>query len=105
MRRSARERSLRVDHARRRFLRQSAVASAALMLGACARVPMPLRATGTDEVVVVGAGVAGLTCAHRLRQAGVPEEGIPGAKLAQARQLYQRLVVGGQHPADLVGER
>jgi len=67
----ARERALRVDHARRRFLRQSAVASAALMLGACARVPAPVRGADKDEVVVVGAGIAGLTCAHRLRQAGV----------------------------------
>ena len=29
------------------------------------------RADASDEVVVVGAGVAGLTCAYRLRQAGV----------------------------------
>src|SRR5512144_2621401 len=61
------EREARVDDARRRFLRASAGASAALMLGACA----PMRpARDEDEAVVVGAGVAGLTCAYRLRQAG-----------------------------------
>jgi monoamine oxidase len=63
------EHELRIDHARRRFLRQSAGASAALMLGAC--VPMRQRANESDEVVIVGAGVAGLICAYRLRQAGV----------------------------------
>ena len=62
------ERELRVDHARRRFLRQSAGASAALMLGACA--PMQ-RAHDDGKRCIVGAGIAGLTCAYRLRQAGV----------------------------------
>jgi monoamine oxidase len=62
------ERGLRVDHARRRFLRQSAGVSAALLLGACA--PMP-RERDDDAVVIIGAGAAGLTCAYRLRQAGL----------------------------------
>ena len=65
----ARERELRVDHARRRFLAQSMSASAALMLAAC--VPVLPRREVAGDVVIVGAGIAGLTCAHRLRQAGV----------------------------------
>jgi len=65
----ARDRELRVDRTRRRFLTQSVAASAALMLPACVRTPP--RATGDDAVAIVGAGVAGLTCAYRLRQAGV----------------------------------
>jgi monoamine oxidase len=64
-----REREMRVDRARRRFLQQSAIASTSLLLGAC--MPASRRADGGDEVVVVGAGIAGLTCAYRLRQAGV----------------------------------
>ncbi|MET0229835.1 MAG: FAD/NAD(P)-binding protein, partial [Rhodanobacteraceae bacterium] len=64
-----RDRALRVDHARRRFLRDSAGASAALALAAC--VPMPLAKKDDDDIVIVGAGVAGLTCAYRLRQAGM----------------------------------
>jgi monoamine oxidase len=64
------EREARIDHARRRFLRQAAGASAALMLGACARAPMPAR-DNDDAVIIVGAGVAGLICAYRLRQAGI----------------------------------
>ncbi|MEO7323250.1 MAG: NAD(P)/FAD-dependent oxidoreductase [Dokdonella sp.] len=63
-----REREMRIDRARRRFLRQSLGASAALMLGACART-LP-RVDNTNDVVIVGAGIAGLTCAWRLRQAG-----------------------------------
>ncbi|HVT32234.1 MAG TPA: NAD(P)/FAD-dependent oxidoreductase [Rhodanobacteraceae bacterium] len=65
----ARDRELRVDRARRRFLVRSAAASAALMLPACVRAPS--RAFGDDEIVIVGAGVAGLACAYRLRQAGL----------------------------------
>ena len=65
----ARERESRVDRARRRFLRQSAGVSAALMAGACARTP-PRMHGDPDEVVIVGAGIAGLTAAWRLRQAG-----------------------------------
>jgi len=65
----ARDRELRIDASRRRFLRQSAAVSAALMLPACMQVPP--RKTSGDDVVIVGAGIAGLTCAWRLRQQGV----------------------------------
>lgn len=67
----ARECELRKNHARRRFLRQSAGASAALLLAACARVPLRGGTDANNDVVVVGAGIAGLTCAWRLRQAGI----------------------------------
>jgi monoamine oxidase len=66
----ARDRERRTDASRRRFLRASAGASATLMLAACAGVPVPRRAS-SDDVIIVGAGIAGLACAHRLRQAGV----------------------------------
>ena len=65
-----RERELRIDRARRRFVGQSVGVSAALMLGACARTP-PRGGGANDDVVIVGAGIAGLTAAWRLRQAGV----------------------------------
>lgn len=52
-------------HSRRRFLKTAAVATVAAPA---------LRAAKTDtggKVAIVGAGLAGLTCAYRLRQAGV----------------------------------
>ena len=75
----ARERELRLLHARRRFVQQSAGAAAALTLAACAGVPLAPLAQG-DDVVIVGAGVAGLTAAWRLRQAGV------GVQLYEAQE-------------------
>jgi len=65
-----RDRALRALGARRRFLQQSAGAAAVLTLAACARMPPPRSERG-DDVVIVGAGVAGLTAAWRLRQQGV----------------------------------
>lgn len=72
-----RARERRIDRARRRFLRQSAGVSAGLLLAACAALP---RRSSTDDVVIVGAGIAGLTCAYRLRQAGV------GVRLYEAQE-------------------
>jgi len=62
---------------RRELLRSSALAGAGLALG-CSAVARrndagagaPARTAG-GEVAIVGAGIAGLTCAWRLRQAGV----------------------------------
>ena len=61
-------RTQRIDHRRRRLL-QGAGASA--LLAGCQSLPAPMRANTDDEVAIVGAGIAGLTAAWRLRQAGV----------------------------------
>jgi (carboxyethyl)arginine beta-lactam-synthase len=57
------------------------------------------RKLGSHE----GSGTTG-TWTRLLLEAGVPEEGIRGAKSAQARRLHRRLVVGGEHPATLAAE-
>jgi monoamine oxidase len=59
-------------YSRRRFLRDTGTGAAALMLAACApRAATPAKAGDEREVAIVGAGIAGLTAAWRLRQAGI----------------------------------
>lgn len=57
---------------RRAFLQASSAAAAGVALGACAARKQAVRLLSAEPVVVVGAGIAGLTAAWRLHQAGVP---------------------------------
>lgn len=64
------ERALRAEGiSRRAFLARAAVGAAAVAVPAA--LPRPARAQAAEKVVVVGGGLAGLTAAYRLRQAGV----------------------------------
>jgi monoamine oxidase len=57
---------------RRALLKTTAVTAAGAALGCRGLTPRSASpASGGQQVVVIGAGIAGLTCAHRLTQAGV----------------------------------
>lgn len=62
------DREQRFDLSRRRLLQG---AGAGLVLAGCQSLPLPSADPAGDEVAIVGAGIAGLTAAWRLRQAGV----------------------------------
>lgn len=64
--------------------------------------PLATKANG-EKVVVVGAGIAGLHCAWRLRQAGVDVVVYEAAKRIGGRNLSDRKTFGPQH-CELGGE-
>jgi monoamine oxidase len=95
--------------ARRRFLGASLAAGASLMLPACAT--RPRRQTDAGRVVVIGAGFAGLACAHELHAAGVDvtvleaRSRVGGRVLSFGEYIPGRTIEGGgeligsNHPA------
>ncbi|HEX6203634.1 MAG TPA: FAD-dependent oxidoreductase, partial [Thermoanaerobaculia bacterium] len=72
---------------RRRFLATSALAAAGVAAG-CATAPR--RAAGGQRVVIVGAGIAGLTAAWRLAGNGVPVRVIEAQERIGGRMLSLR---------------
>lgn len=88
--------------ARRRFLQQGAAVASALALGACARVAP--KADPGDEVVVVGAGIAGLAAAWRLRQAGVAVRVVEAQARTGGRMLSLRDHFADGQVCELGGE-
>jgi len=87
---------------RREFLRQGAAAGALLGLAGCA--PGRGGGGGGDPVVIVGAGIAGLTAAHRLRQQGVPVRLFEAQNRIGGRMYSLRGHFPGGQVAELGGE-
>jgi monoamine oxidase len=63
------EKATAASWSRRQFVQRAGVAAATLAAGPMLRAKKPARPEA--KVVVVGAGLAGLTCAYRLKQAGI----------------------------------
>jgi monoamine oxidase len=78
----------RLRWTRRRFLQSAAVAAAGVLVGA-PRLARAAAPTGSD-VIVVGAGVSGLTCAYRLQQNGVRARVIEAATRIGGRMFSLR---------------
>ncbi len=73
---------------RREFVRDTLVVAGGLTLG-CRAQPKPATAAGPD-VVVLGAGIAGLACGYRLMEAGVPVRILEVQKRAGGRMWSLR---------------
>jgi monoamine oxidase len=94
----------RVNRARRRWLQGAASGAGALALAACRPAPLRLARAVDEEVVVVGAGIAGLTAAWRLRQAGVPVRVIEPASRVGGRMFSLRNHFSDGQVIELGGE-
>ncbi|PNY81680.1 hypothetical protein CVO96_10120 [Deinococcus koreensis] len=96
---------------RRAVLRASAGAAAGLALAACGQTAPPLASAlggqgkppaDGSPVAIIGAGVAGLTVAYRLHQAGIPYRIYEASQRAGGRM--QTLRGGFTKPVELGGE-
>ncbi|MCI0674054.1 MAG: FAD-dependent oxidoreductase, partial [Myxococcaceae bacterium] len=72
-------------------------------LAACATLPRVNRGDAPD-VLIVGAGIAGLTCAWRLRQAGVPVQVVEAQERAGGRMRSLAGTFAAGQVAELGGE-
>ncbi len=101
----ARVQEMRVDAARRRFLRDACAMAATLALTGCAGgLPKLLDHRDKDEVIVVGAGIAGLAAAWRLRQAGVRVRVIEASHRVGGRMMSLRGFFPDAQVVELGGE-
>jgi monoamine oxidase len=94
----------RADMTRREFLAGSAAIAATVALTRCApvaRLPSPLK---VEPVLIVGAGIAGLTAAYRLEQAGVPVRVIEAQNRVGGRVLSLRNHFSNGQVVELGGE-
>lgn len=84
---------------RRRFLQGAAVASLATAWRAT-----PLRASSESEVVIVGAGIAGLTCAYRLQARGIRARVVEASTRVGGRMFSLRNTFPDGQLTELGGE-
>ena len=97
--------AMRIDAERRRFLRNACGAVATVAIAGCnCSVPELLRPSGRDEVIVVGAGISGITAAGRLRLAVVRVRIIEANNRVGGRMLSLRGFFPDRQVIELGGE-
>jgi monoamine oxidase len=93
---------------RREFIAGSAAVAAIATLDACAPSRPPVAAPQRDEggppVLIIGAGVAGLTAGYRLRQAGIPFRIIEAQNRVGGRMYSLRNFFADGQVCELGGE-
>jgi monoamine oxidase len=98
---------------RRKFLRNSAAATAAVVVSGCARTdtpppasPAPSGPTGSQapRIAIVGAGMAGLNAAYKLKQAGLTATIFEGANRTGGRMFTARDLLADGLTTELGGE-
>ena len=95
---------------RRQFVAGTAAVAAVAALDACApRVPStggvtPRPDDGSSPVLIIGAGIAGLTAGYRLRQAGVPVRIIEAQNRIGGRMFSLRNFFADGQVCELGGE-
>jgi monoamine oxidase len=87
---------------RRRLLQGSAAAAATIPLAACGDDSPPM--TEGARVAIVGAGIAGLTCAYRLQQAGVATKLFDSWNRTGGRMFTARGMWADEQVVELGGE-
>lgn len=97
------------EMSRRRFVALTAAASAAIALDACTPrrgrgVALPAPRGDVEPVLIVGAGIAGLTAAYRLRQHGVPVRVIEAQQRVGGRMYSLRDYFADGQVCELGGE-
>jgi monoamine oxidase len=106
-----------IAYSRRRFLRDSALASAALAVGCGGAAPAPpgpapstpgpppsTGASGAPRIAIVGAGMAGLNAAYKLQQAGLAATIYEGANRTGGRMFTATDLMGKGLTTELGGE-
>ena len=89
---------------RRRLLQGGLAVAAAAAATTFRRDGNRAVATGISPILVVGAGIAGLTAAYRLKQAGVPVNIIEARNRVGGRMRSLRSAAGTKLTAELGGE-
>jgi monoamine oxidase len=89
---------------RREFVARTGAAAGVVALAACGPRRLTSVAAGTPPVLIVGAGIAGLTAAYRLRQRGVPVRIIEAQNRIGGRMFSLRGFFADDQVCELGGE-